>query len=92
MDPADKSDHAAIARYERQGGHVVIRDMQIIESPNLVASNYGRGPGQLSENALGVRSWNPQRESTERELEAKRAEAWRQMRRWLEPKGSRRWV
>lgn len=26
------------------------------------------------------------------EIRAKRAEAWQQMRRWLEPKGSRRWV
>lgn len=25
-------------------------------------------------------------------IEAKRADAWRQMRRWLEPRGGRRWV
>lgn len=31
LDPADKDDYAAIARYERKGGHVLIRDIQILQ-------------------------------------------------------------
>lgn len=34
IDPADKSDHAAIARYERRGGHVLVREVRIIEAEN----------------------------------------------------------
>lgn len=62
----------------------------IYESADIVASNYGRGPGLLTEDDRGVRSWTPS--PTAREIEAKRADAWRQMRRWLEPRGGRRWV
>lgn len=62
----------------------------IMDPGPIVASNYGRGPGLLTEDDRGVRSWTPS--PTAREIEAKRADAWRQMRRWLEPRGGRRWV
>lgn len=32
VDPADHSDHAAVARYERKGGHVLVHDVQIIHA------------------------------------------------------------
>lgn len=93
LDPADESDDAAISRYMTRGGVVEIGQIDrftIYESPNIKASNYGRGPGLLTEDAQGVRRWTPA--PTAREIEAKRAEAYRDMRRWLEPKGGRRWV
>ena len=94
LDPADESGDAAVTRYMTNGGVVEIGQIDrftIYKSPNIKASNYGRGPGLLTEDALGKRSWTPA-ESTAREIEAKRAEAYRGMRRWLEPKGGRRWV
>lgn len=66
-----------------------------IEDPGpIVASNYGRGPGLLTEDGAGVRRWSPLDPPvpTAREIQAKRAEAWRKMRQWLEPNRSRRWV
>lgn len=90
LDPADGSDCAAITRYTTRGGIVKIAGFQVIDCPKLTASNYGRGPGLLTEDARGVRSWTP--EPTAREIEAKRAEAFRDLRRALEPKGGRRWV
>lgn len=91
LDLADESGDAAVSRYMTRGGVVEIGGFKIIESPTLTASNYGRGPGLLTEDARGVRSWTPPA-PTAREIEAKRAEAFLDMRRWLEPKGGRRWV
>jgi len=82
-------DHTVIVHRNLEIGQ--IDRFTIYESPPLVASNYGRGPGLLSEDALGVRSWAPAA-PTAREIVAKRAEAWRQMRRWFETNRSKRWV
>jgi hypothetical protein len=54
------------------------------ESPPIVASNYGRGPGLLSEDARGVRSWEPE--------QIKMRQAERTIRSILEPHRSKRWV
>lgn len=81
VDHAAGPDMSAVWRLTDAGFEVV----------DLGASNYGRGPGQLRENALGMRSWTPPA-PTAIEIQAKRAEGWRQMRRWLEPNRSKRWV
>lgn len=61
----------------------------IMDPGRIVASNYGRGPGLLTEDEKGVRQWRPQ--STAQEIRAKIARAERQLRANLEPKGSARW-
>ena len=61
----------------------------IMDPGPIVASNYGRGPGLLTEDEKGVRQWHPQ--STAQEIRAKIARAERQLRAALEPRGSARW-
>lgn len=67
------------------GGH------RVIEVADIRASNYGRGPGLLTEDEFGVRRWTPETEAV-RLTRAKVRQAERDLRRILEPRGGRRWV
>lgn len=86
-------DTSAIVRLYR--GEVGTLDCElaqwtIMDPGQIVASNYGRGPGLLTEDEKGVRQWRPP-QSTAQEIRAKIARAERQLRAALEPKGSARW-
>lgn len=81
VDHALHPDTAAIVKRWNDGA---------IEVADLTASNYGRGPGLLTEDALGVRHWRP--EPTAEIIRRRMQQGERQLRQLLEPHRSRRWV